>query len=124
MGPFFGKNEFRKELPYIQTRAGQTWFLLTEGNKAAGFISGLERSNFWYLDNIYVISSHRKQCLMSRLILMFMRYYFQQNSSKVVRLETQVLQVRDYFLKHQFSIYKQTKTWFFLEGSLFQEEKI
>ena len=39
---------------------------------------------------------------MSRLILMFMRYDFQQNSSKVVRLETQVLQVRDYFLKHQF----------------------
>lgn len=122
MGPFFASRSVRKELPYIMNQAGQTWFVMRDNNAVIGFVSGLLKKECWYLDNIYVIPEQRERKVMARLIAQFMAYYSRQDPAKKVRLETQNLIVRDFFIKHQYSIFKSTKTWYFLEGSVFGDE--
>ena len=122
MGPFFGSRSVRKELPYIMNQPGQTWFVICENKTVIGFVSGLLRKDYWYLDNIYVIPEYRHQNLLSRLIMRFMTYYAHQDPTKKVRLETQNPIIREYFLKHAFTQYKPGKSWNFLEGAIFGVE--
>lgn len=118
MGPFFASKTIRRELPYIMNQPGQTWFVMFENQAVIGFVSGLERKDVWYLDNIFVLPEYRHQNLMPELIQQFMKYCEERDATKKVKLETQNPTVREYFLKQQYQMYKQTKTWVFLEGPL------
>lgn len=110
MGKYFAELKYEKELPYLNNKKNDVWFLAFNNNKLIGFMTINETKNKVKLKHIYEEEkdTHKK---IGKYIL---KYIENNISNKTLELVTHNKLFKNWYLKQGFNVYRETKNYYFM----------
>lgn len=68
LGPYFARQEYRREMPYLKDDDGYVWFVAMDGGTLAGFASLHVDRRGGHLHGLYVAPDYRGQDIARQLV--------------------------------------------------------
>ena len=113
MGRFFAEPKHIKQLPYMQNKETNVWFLVFEMNKLCGFGSLNELKNKIVFESSFVLEEFRKKGIWKEINKA--RLKFAEGKNKSVEVITKEEYLKEFWIKKGFVVYKQNGRYFYLK---------
>lgn len=120
MGKYFAEKKYKEEMPYLENKDGNVWFLAFEDNELLGFGSVEIMKNKALLSHSYVEEEHRQKGIWSAINKERLQYAKQHN--KPIEVITKEEFLKDYWLKHGFEIKRKNGSYYYLRKEEIKDE--
>ncbi len=121
MGHFFAEERYRRFMPYLRNESDRIWFTIEKNGRVIAFSSLRIKDDYILFSTEYVESGYRKQKLFK--ILTEARFDYCRNIEMPIRTSTDLIYIKEYYLRQGFEVYRTTKKYWFLSKSSGREVK-
>ncbi len=125
MGRFFAEERYIRKMPYLRNMPEKVWFTIEKENRVIAFSSLEIRDGYILFTTEYVEARYRRRGFFSALT--DVRFEYCRDLKMPIRTSTNLEFIRDYYIKHDFNVYRTTKNYWFLcrnRQEAFHEYKI
>jgi GNAT superfamily N-acetyltransferase len=112
MGRFFAEERFVRQMPYLRNKWGTVWFTIERKGEVIAFASLLVKDEYVLFTTEYVEAGYRQQGLFRELT--DARFEYCRELNLPIRTSTNIEFIKDYYLKRGFTVYRKTKSYWFL----------
>lgn len=116
MGHFFAEERYIRQMPYLRNEPDRVWFLIKKEGQVAAFSSLVIKGEYILFSTEYVEIKYRRQGLFRALT--DARFEYCNEIKMPVRTSTSIELVKDFYMRRGFSVYRKTKNYWFLSGTI------
>ncbi len=99
-------------MPYLRNKPDKVWFTIEKEDKVIAFSSLEIPDEYVLFTTEYVEARYRRRGLFK--VLTDIRFEYCRDLNMPIRTVTNLEFIRDYYIKHDFKIYRTTKNYWFL----------
>jgi hypothetical protein len=116
MGKYFAESPYISEMPYLQNRKTNIWFVTILNDKVVGFGALSVLKNKVVLEHSYVEKIHRKKSIWKEINKL--RFEYAEKLKLPLEVITKEPHLREHWIKNGFSMYRQNGSYFYLRKDI------
>lgn len=112
MGRFFAEEQYMRRMPYLRNKPEKVWFTVERDGLVLAFSSIEFPGSYILFTTEWVESRYRRKGLFK--MLTNVRFAYCRDAGLPIKTSTNLPFIKDYYLKHGFTLYRTTKHYWFL----------